>query len=168
MNYIFLTGVVCSVPSVSLVPITGREPVFTCKLVVASLEVNPETGKRGYSFFECIAFEKTAQKINDCYSKGTKINIFGRVRNFHFKDSNNSPHFTQIVLVEHVEIGETKSDRKGGKDRTGRDKNIFDFPIIADLKEMDDLFEKICTAGFLCIDERDYFNIASENMDIIG
>ena len=167
MNYIFLTGVVCSVPKVTLVPMTGREPVYTCKLVVASLEINSETGKKDYNFFECIAFEDTAKKINDCYYKGAKINLFGRVRNFRFKDNNNSPHFTQIVLVEHVDFGESKSSQKNGKEKT-KDGMIYDFPIIADLKEMNDLFEKICDAGFLCVDERDYFNIASDNMDIIG
>ncbi|MDO4966113.1 MAG: single-stranded DNA-binding protein [Lachnospiraceae bacterium] len=157
MNYGMFTGIVYSVPTVTLIPLAGRGQIFACKLVICSEDTDGENVK--YDFFECLAFEDTAKSINDSFSKGSRINVMGKVKNFTFKDDNNTPHFTQIILIEHVDSGETIAFDK--KDKVGK------FPIVADLDEMDELFKEVCEQGFLCVDENDYFNIAANNISMI-
>lgn len=156
MNYGFFSGVVCGVPSVSILPINGRD-IFVCRFVIATEENDSAANK--YNFYECVSFEETAKAFNDVFFKNANINVMGKIVNFQFKDNNNSPHVTQIVLAEHIEYGYSKRSDKYGKEK------LCDFPIVADISEMNRLYKEICEHGFLCVNEIDYFNIAAGNMN---
>ena len=159
MNYGVFTGNMCTVPSVSIIQTEEKEQIFICKFVICTNEV--VEGRRQSDFFECVAFEDTAQAVNDGFFKGAKINIFGKIKNFTFKDANNTAHFTNIVLAEHIEYGDSAAELSDvQKNHSG----VIKFPVIAELAEMDRLFKIVCNNGFLCVDENDYYYIALNNM----
>lgn len=164
MNYSFLNGRVATVPKVSIVPLEAGVMLYVCKFVTAVPDgiVNEKQEMR-YNFFECIAFEDTAKKISKYFLKSAKIVVFGKLVNHIFKDINNTSHFTNIILVEHVEFGDTES----GINRINLEPKLPDFKVIANIDEVDKLYEEVCKQGFLCVDEDDYYNIASSNMDVI-
>lgn len=165
MNYTITSGRMCEVPVVSILPLKVNGSVkqlFVCKFVIAV----PEEGiadKKKYNFFECIAFENTARKINQVFQKGAKITLMSKLVNHNFKDSNNTLHFTNILLVEHAEFGDTESSIN----KMNLDVKLPDFSVFADLEEMERAFNAVCEQGFLCIDENHYYNIASSNMDFL-
>lgn len=162
MNYTVTSGRICTVPSVAILPLKVNEDVkqlFVCKFTVAVPEYG--SGKKEYNFFECIAFEQTARKINSAFSKGAKIILMSKLVNHKFKDANNTSHFTNILLVEHVEFGDTES----GINRINLDTKLPDFSVFSDLEQMEKAFSTVCEQGFLCINEDDYYNIASSNLD---
>jgi len=152
------------VPVVSILPLKvdgNVKQLFVCKFVIAVPDGAPE--KKKYNFFECIAFEHTARKINSSFQKGAKIALMSKLVNHLFKDSNNTFHFTNILLVEHAEFGDTES----AINKMNVDVKLPDFAVFADLEEMEKAFNAVCEHGFLCIDENHYYNIASSNMDFL-
>lgn len=155
MNYGMFTGVLCTIPSVAIIPIGERDEIFICKFVICTNEY--VEGKIHCDFFECVAFEDTAKAVHDGFRKGVRINAFGKVKNFTFKDANNTPHFTNIVLAEHVELGDNITDPP----------EAGNISVIAELKEMDRMYKEVCDNGFLCIDENDYYYIALNNMPLL-
>ena len=56
MNYGMFTGVLCTIPSVAIIPIGERDEIFICKFVLCTSE-NVD-GNMQYDFFECVAFER--------------------------------------------------------------------------------------------------------------
>jgi hypothetical protein len=167
MNVSILSGRICTVPTLSLIEFEGKQ-VCVCKYVIAvcnGIYDYTENNANLFTdanvdFFECIAFESAARMINRNFAKGSKIICRGKMRNHRFEDANMTKHFTNIFLTEGVEYGDTEAVM--GK-YTGKKKQL-EISIASDLKELDDLFVKICQEGFLCVDESDYYNIAIMNM----
>jgi hypothetical protein len=168
MNTAILSGRICTVPTLSLIELDGRQ-VCACKYVIAvcnSLTDYPQDNSSdsykdgNVDFFECVAFSAAAKMINQNFAKGSKIICRGKMRNHRFEDANMAKHFTNIFLVEGVEYGDTEAvlSKFMGK------KKPLEISIASDLRELDDLFARICQAGFLCVDESDYYNIAIANM----
>lgn len=167
MNYTITSGRMCETPTVSILPlkIDGNvKQLFVCKFVIAVPDGDGvTTGKKKYNFFECVAFEKTAKKISTLFQRGAKITLLSKLVNHSFKDANNTFHFTNILLTEHAEFGDTES----AINKMNMDVKLPDFAVFADLEEMERAFNAVCEQGFLCIDENHYYNIASSNMDFL-
>lgn len=129
---------------------------MVCKFVICVKSRKPEyeempneerdCAKENVDFFECVAFGHAARQLGRPLLKGTKVVVRGQMRNFMFYDANNTAHFTNIVVAEQVEY---------------RDLNNNDLSVMADLKENDIIFNKICSEGFLCVDEDDYYRLAT-------
>lgn len=160
MNYGVFTGNLCTVPSVSFIPIKEKEQIYICKFIICTSEFVND--KKQFDFFECVSFEDTARTVCNGFSKGAKINVFGKIKNFTFKDVNHTAHFTNIVLAEHIEFGD--SSLPAVSEASKQPQGVIKFPVIAELGEMDRLYEEVCRQGFLCIDEKDYCYIALNNM----
>ena len=162
MNMVILNGRLCTIPKITFITING-ENICCCKFVVAveDSQISLSDSSDKYcrtDFFECIAFDQTAKMIGDNFVKGSKIVLSGKMKNFIFKDSNNTVHCTDIVLVNTVEFGDTSSALNGLTSANGK----LDTSITSDLRQMDRHFKDICDKGFLCIDEDDYYNIANK------
>ena len=69
-------------------------------------------------------------------------------------------HFTQVFIIEQAEYGDTETvfDKNNSK------KKSLELVIAADMKEISELYCKVCENGFLCIDEEDYYRIAMSNI----
>ena len=155
MNIVVLNGSLYTFPRISFLQIAEKS-IMACKFVICVKNFKSEnketpteehgSEKENVDFFECVAFEHAAKLLNRPLVKGAKIIVQGQMRNFAFEDVNKTPHFTNIVVVEQVQYS---------------DSNHTDLSVVADLKETDIIFSKICNAGFLCIDEDDYYKIAT-------
>lgn len=145
MNYGVFAGRIATVPSVSIIPFGDSGNAFACKFVICTCDSGGESTKG--EFFECVAFEDAARSVRDEFRKGDPIIAAGKIRNFAFKDANGTHHFTQVVLAEHVEHADSSAAH--GK-----------APIISEIAEMDKLFSEVCSLGFLCVEEKDYAELA--------
>lgn len=158
MNVVILNGRLFTLPKISFLQITDSRSIMACKFVISVKEQKMQFGpvgeentdvERNIDFFECIAFGEAASLLNRHFCKGEKVIIRGQVKNFTFHDANRTPHFTNIIVVEQVEHGDSGS---------------IDISIAADMKETDTIFKEICRAGFLCVDEDDYYKIATSGI----
>lgn len=165
MNSIVFSGRICAVPKFCIINL-GDEAVAVCKYVVgvceSGLDYDVDIVKDIYSeskvdFFECLAVKKTAQMINDNFVKGSKILLRGRLKNYRFEDSNSTKHFTNIILTEQAEFGDTES----AFNKIVRKNKSADLAIVSDLREVESIYERLCEDGLLCIDENDYYYLAS-------
>lgn len=165
MNDTIMSGRVCTVPKLLILPL-GEKSVCICKFVIAVCDgLSDYQSGRHYEpgkvdFFECVAFDAAAQMVNDNFVKNSKIICRGKMKNHHFEDANKTKHFTNIFLVEYAEFGDTESvfEKNAGK------KKALEMSVVADLNELNQIFDTVCEHGFLCIDETDYYNIAIMNM----
>ena len=160
MNYALFSGVICTVPKITLLP--GTKKVAVCKFVLGTVDGVDKTGKRKWNYFECIAFNETAEMICRSFDKRNHVSCFGKLQNFNFDDENHTKHFTQILMVEGVEFGDVIKYTRAKVGAHDRD------PIFAEIKEMDEIFEKFVSDGFLCVDEKDYYKLALNALDLAG
>lgn len=153
MNYSLISGSVYTVPKMSILPV--NEKIAITKFVVASSDWVGVGGKTVWNFFECVAFNDTAQHICEKFDKRNHISLMGRWQNYVFSDNNHTKHFTQIFLVEHADYGDViKFNRaKAGS----MDMN----PVVSEISDLNESFNKVVEEGFLCLDEEDYCVLAS-------
>jgi len=165
MNRNTYSGRICSVPKISTIQLEGKR-IRVCKFVIAVFDgVFEYLDKTDFSegkvdFFECVAFEEPAKMIFDNFVKGSKIIVSGKMKNHRFSDVNNAKHYTNILLVEQAELGDTEAMLS----KISAKKSTTEHTIVSNLKELDELFLSVCKNGFLCIEEDDYYNIAIMNM----
>lgn len=163
MTKTMMCGKIVTVPTLSFMSLDGNKQVYVCKFVICSYDGVDFEGEPQFNFFEAMAFEDTAKEIAEKYKQGVKVSVFGKMVNHVFKDANYTSHYTNILLVSDIEYADavnvvyTKSLAK---------KNPED-PVEAEIKQMNSLFSRICKNGFLCIDENDYYKIASNNMEFV-
>lgn len=165
MNTSIYVGRVCTIPKVAVIQLDGKS-VLVCKFVIAvpdgifdySDKSNFKEGE--VDFFECVAFGCIGKMISENYAKWSKIVIKGKMKNHRFSDVNNTKHFTNFLLVESAEYGDTEAVL--GK-TSGKRKPI-ERAIVSELKELGKLYTQICENGYLCIDEDNYYNIAMMNI----
>lgn len=61
-------------------------------------------------FFNCIAFEKTADFAEKYLRQGTKVLITGRISNDNYTDRNGNKVYYVQVIVEELEFAESKKN----------------------------------------------------------
>lgn len=165
MNLAIVCGRICSIPKSTVIMIDGAQ-CFVCKFTIA-LE-NGEyctSGKmvdKSYDFLETITFGSPAEHISKHFSNGSKIVTYGTLKNYKFNDANGTAHYTNILVINHVEFGDSQSAITNVLTK----KSNADVTIKADLKHMEDMFKRACEDGFFCIDENDYYRIATGRMEI--
>ena len=164
MNLTILTGRLCTEPKMSIVQLWERD-IVVCKFVIGitpgTYEQDAEENiQNQFDYLQCITFGEAASRIKTEFYKGCKVNVMGKVKNYEFEDINKTAHYTNIVLVDQIECGDTIS---AINPITGR-KTSSDISTISNFKEMEVGFQMMCEKGFLCIDENDYYKIATMNM----
>lgn len=166
MNNMILGGRVCSIPKIKVLQLEDQSIsicTFTLAVVDGVFELNGNEGVYSdgkVDFFQCIAFGNSAQMINANFIKGSKIICKGKMKNHFFEDTNRTKHFTQALVVDQAEFGDTEAvfSKYSGR------KKPMELSIVSDLKEICKLYESICSKGFLCIDEDEYYKIAISNI----
>ena len=165
MNLSVFSGRLCTVPKLSVIQLEDSA-ICACKYTIAVCDGLTDYNEEEHydandvDFFECIAFEEAAQMINNSFVKGSKILCRGKMKNHRFEDANRTTHFTNIFLTQCAEFGDTDS----GIRKTSGKKRPIEMSVVADLKQLEYLYKKVCESGFLCLDESDYYNIAMMNM----
>lgn len=77
-----------------------------------SLAVNRRFKREGEAdadFFNCVAFGKTAEFIERYFHKGMKAVITGELRNNHYTDQQGVKHYSEQIIINTIEFGESKS-----------------------------------------------------------
>lgn len=74
------------------------------------------------SFFDCVAFGKTAETINEYFGKGGAIMVEGRLKQESWEDkATGKPRYKVKVIVEKFHfVGDMKKEGGGGGDDPGR------------------------------------------------
>lgn len=161
MNCFFVSGRVVTEPTSSFL----KNDIFIVKFCISTAADYMFLGgekveKPHYNFFQCVAFGDVAKQIVEYFDNGTKVSMQAVVENFPFKDSNGTPHFTQILLVNQIEY----NDNATQSFKLAPRKKNMDKVMVSELSEIDSLYKDVCENGFLCIDESDYYNMAICNM----
>lgn len=77
-----------------------------------SIAVNRRFVKEGSDqkadFFNCVAFEKTAEFIEKYFYKGMKADLSGRIQTDSYTNKDGVKIYTTDIVVEEIEFGESK------------------------------------------------------------
>lgn len=165
MNCFFVTGMIITEPSSTFLRTKSSEELFMVKFCLSvanqylNLEKKDDSAPK-YNFFQCVAFGDVGKKIVECYVKGIRVSLQALIHNFLFKDSNGTPHFTDVLLVNQIEcVDDSNAIFKIASKRKSINKVLVD-----EISSIEKEFEEVCELGFLCINENDYYNIAISNM----
>ncbi|MCR4716456.1 MAG: single-stranded DNA-binding protein [Lachnospiraceae bacterium] len=73
-------------------------------------------GQPDADFFNCSAFGKTAEFVNNYLKQGTKVVVEGRIQNDNYTNKNGEKVYSVQIIVESVEFAESKaaSQNNGG------------------------------------------------------
>lgn len=104
MNVVILVGRLTADPNVRY---TQEQKAIT-RLTLAVNRKFKKDNEQNADFFNCIAFGKTAEFIEKYFHKGIKAIIDGELRNNHYTDQNGVKHYTEQVVINNIEFGESK------------------------------------------------------------
>ena len=166
MNNVVMGGRICTIPKIRVLHLGGTS-VSICTFTIAIADtkfdfqnMNDKYSESSVDYIECITFNDVASMVNQNFVKGSKIICSGKLKNHYFEDANCTKHFTQVFLVSCAEFGDTEAVFNKYSEK----KKKAEMSIVSDLKEIDDLFKEVCSHGYLCVDEDDYFKLAMNNM----
>jgi single-strand DNA-binding protein len=84
--------------------------------------------KEKVNFFDCQAWEKTAEIITEHCKKGQKILITGRLNQQRWDDENGKPRSKNVVNVQNFEFMGSKNSETSGADAVRDSFNGEDIP----------------------------------------
>lgn len=100
MNYVILSGRLTRDPEVRYT---------NSKKAVCSFSVAVRESKEAVSFHNCVAWEKTAELLDEYFSKGDGITLWGRLQNRQYEKDGQKRTVTEI-LVNGFEFPLTRRD----------------------------------------------------------
>ena len=150
MNEVIFSGRMYQIPKASYAQIDD-EKILCCRFVVGVKPLSVINSEIDY--FSCFATGEAAIKVKSMFKEGCNIFLRGRMRNLVFKDENQTSHYTNVVLVETVEMENSQIEENGK----------IDIAATTDYKEQEENFLKLMEAGYLPIDEEYYYSIAMKN-----
>lgn len=103
MNKFILKGYIGNVES-------GKN--FTKVSIATSRNFKNRDGEYETDWFNCVAFNNTAEFISNYFSKGDMILCEGNIQNNNFTDNDGHIHFGFSFIIQSVEFCGTKSEAK--------------------------------------------------------
>ena len=85
-------------------------------------------------FINCVAWEKTAEFINNWFGKGRMIAVVGRISTRTYEGQDGRKNYVTEVIVNEVAFADSKKDEVEPKQSSGIDSDAELFPV-----EVDDL-----------------------------
>ncbi len=107
MNKITLSGRLCNDAEL----ITSQSGKTVAKFNFAVNRRFKQEGKPEADFFQCVAFNKTAETIAKHTQKGTKIILWGEMQNNDFTDDAGNKHYRMQVVLDGFEFCESKGNK---------------------------------------------------------
>ena len=74
---------------------------------------------RTTSFISCVAWGRTAEFVNNYFSKGKMIIVIGRIQTRTWEGQDGRKNYSTEVVANEVSFGETKRSSEGGYDSQG-------------------------------------------------
>lgn len=136
-----LTGRILTDPKLKFINKDGLSTSI-CRCTV----VETSNGKMN-NYFQVIALEDKAEYLSKNFKKNSKIILKGSFKNHIFEDVNSTRHFTNVFLVNYIEILETR--------------NLLN-NISIDINKDEEYYHKLCELGYLAIDEDEYYYLSQE------
>lgn len=102
MNVIAVTGNICKDIQVEFTK-NGKE-VLTNTIAVAKGLKNEKTGQYETDFIEFVCFEKKANYLKQYATKGSKIEITGKLRVDSWKDDEGKSHTRTYIVADSISI----------------------------------------------------------------
>ena len=119
MNKVILLSRLVNDPELKYMPITSL-PVATFRVAV-----NRKGKKDEADFINCVAFNKTAETIAQCFSKGQQMLIEGHITTGSYQAKDGTKRYTTEVTVETFSfVGNKKSDKESAFDEPIDDGNM--------------------------------------------
>lgn len=81
-----------------------------CNFTIAVNRRFSKDGEKEADFFNCIAWEKTAEFISKYFRKGKMIAVKGELQNRNWEDKKGSKHTSTEVIIDLAEFCGDKSD----------------------------------------------------------
>lgn len=102
MNIIAVTGNICK--DMKLEYTRNNKEVLTNTIAVSKGLKNEETGQYESDFIEFVCFEKKANYLNQYATKGSKIEITGKLRVDNWKDDEGKSHSRTYIVADSINI----------------------------------------------------------------
>ena len=104
---------------------TTKEGKAVCSFSIACNDSDEKV-----NFFDCQAWEKTAEIITEYCKKGNKILITGRINQQRWDDDNGGKHQKNVINIQSFEfMGGKKEDEKPQSNNTPDPENIEEIPF---------------------------------------
>lgn len=133
MNKITLSGRLCNDAELITTP-NGKS---VAKFNFAVNRRFKQEGKPEADFFQCVAFNKTAEIIAKHTQKGTKLLLWGEMQNNDFTDESGYKHYRNQVVLEGFEFCESKGN-KADSESGNSESDLPDMPGFAPINDEGD------------------------------
>lgn len=111
--------------------------------IAVNRRVAKEDGTRDADFISCVAWNKTAELINQYFKKGSLIGIEGRIQTGSYERQDGSKAYTTDVIIENFDFLEKKSEGRLAPEYTETENKKEENDPFADFGEsveLDDTF----------------------------
>ena len=98
LNRITLTGRLVADPEYKI----SQSGIAFCSIRVAVNRFAKTGEETKTDFFNCVAFNKTAEFISNYFTKGKKILIDGQMQNNDYIDKNGTKHYAMQIIIQSV------------------------------------------------------------------
>lgn len=128
MNNVTLIGRLTKDPELK----TTQSGLSICRFTVA-VDRYSKDGEDKTDFINCVAWRKTAEFIDNYFSKGQRIALTGSIQTGSYTDKDGKTVYTTDVLVDKVEFCESKKNSDSGDKpaatRARKPKETEDIPL---------------------------------------
>lgn len=126
MNNVILMGRLTKDPELK----TTQSGLSFCRFTVA-VDRYSKDGEDKTDFINCVAWRKTAEFIDNYFSKGQRIALAGSIQTGSYTDKDGRTVYTTDVLVDKAEFCESKknSDSTPAPTRARKPKETEDIPV---------------------------------------
>lgn len=77
-------------------------------------------------FIRCVAFGKSAEFVDDYFTKGLRVGVSGRIQTGRYEDKEGVTRYTTDIIVERMDFAdgkkEDKEDRRDSRNRSSSSK----------------------------------------------
>lgn len=87
---------------------SGEKPMAIASFNIAVDRRFKRKGQPDADFFNCTAFNKTAEFIEKYLDKGSKVVIQGELQNNNWTDREGKKHYSDHIIVNQIEFAESK------------------------------------------------------------
>ncbi len=111
MNSVNLMGRLTKDPE--LRQTNNGKAVLNFSIAVDARQKDPTTGERAAYFFDCVAWEKTAELIAQYCCKGNKVGVTGELQSRKWQDNNGNNRTSIEVIVREIDFLTPKDQQQG-------------------------------------------------------
>lgn len=118
MNNVSLIGRLTAEPEIRY----GKDDMTIANFTLAVDRIGSDEA----DFIRCVAFGKSAEFVDDYFTKGLRVGVSGRIQTGRYEDKDGVTRYTTDIIVERLDFAdgkkEDKEDRRDNRSRSSRRK----------------------------------------------